>query len=75
MAALWSLPVVFVCQNNRYGEKRRYELATRSRHDRRSAASSYEMPGVTVDGNDPRGDVARPRARRSSGRGGGADRR
>lgn len=52
LAAVWKLPVVFVCQNNRYGEHTRYEKATAARQvaDR---AASYQMPGVRVDGNDP----------------------
>jgi pyruvate dehydrogenase E1 component alpha subunit len=52
MAAVWKLPVLFVCQNNGYGEHTRYELATAARQisDR---AAGYQMPGVTVDGNDP----------------------
>ena len=52
MAAVWKLPVVFVCQNNRYGEHTRFEKATAARRvsDR---AASYQIPGVTVDGNDP----------------------
>ncbi|EEA01808.1 Pyruvate dehydrogenase (acetyl-transferring) [Burkholderia sp. H160] len=52
MAAVWKLPVVFVCQNNRYGEHTRYEKATAAARisDR---AAGYQMPGVTVDGNDP----------------------
>jgi pyruvate dehydrogenase E1 component alpha subunit len=52
MAAVWKLPVVFVCQNNGYGEHTRYELATSAKRisDR---AAGYQIPGVTVDGNDP----------------------
>ena len=52
MAAVWKLPVVFVCQNNGYGEHTRYEVATAAAKisDR---AAAYRMPGVTVDGNDP----------------------
>lgn len=52
MAAVWRLPVVFVCQNNRYGEHTRYEKTTAARQiaDR---AAGYQMPGVRVDGNDP----------------------
>jgi TPP-dependent pyruvate/acetoin dehydrogenase alpha subunit len=52
LAAVWKLPVVFVCQNNGYGEHTRYAVATSAAHvaDR---AASYRMPGVTVDGNDP----------------------
>ena len=68
MAAVWKLPVIFVCQNNGYGEHTRYELATSAKRisDR---AIGYQMPGVTVDGNDPlavyaaaRTAVARARA-------------
>lgn len=52
MAAVWRLPVIFVCQNNGYAEHTRYDLATSAAHvsDR---AASYQMPGETVDGNDP----------------------
>jgi acetoin:2,6-dichlorophenolindophenol oxidoreductase subunit alpha len=52
LAAVWKLPVVFVCQNNGYGEHTRYDLSTSARRisDR---AAGYGMPGETVDGNDP----------------------
>jgi pyruvate dehydrogenase E1 component alpha subunit len=52
LASVWKLPVVFVCQNNRYGEHTKYEVATSAKRvsDR---AAGYQMPGVTVDGNDP----------------------
>jgi pyruvate dehydrogenase E1 component alpha subunit len=52
MAALWKLPVLFVCQNNGYGEHTRYEASTSAARisDR---AAAYQMPGLTVDGNDP----------------------
>ncbi len=51
LSALWKLPVVFVCENNRYAETMPFDrafpieqIATR--------ASSYGMPGETIDGND-----------------------
>jgi pyruvate dehydrogenase E1 component alpha subunit len=51
MAALWQLPVVFVCENNGYGEftpqrdhQRIVDVADR--------AAGYGMPGVIVDGMD-----------------------
>jgi TPP-dependent pyruvate/acetoin dehydrogenase alpha subunit len=52
MAAVWKLPVVFICQNNRYGEKTKYEFATASKTiaDR---AHSYGLPPIRVEGNDP----------------------
>src|SRR5262249_34069604 len=52
MASLWRLPVIFLCQNNGYGECTRYEKATAVGHIAQRAAS-YNMKGVTVDGNDP----------------------
>ena len=52
LASLWKLPVVFVCQNNLFGEHTRFENATAV--DRISKrAIGYSMPGVTVNGNDP----------------------
>jgi acetoin:2,6-dichlorophenolindophenol oxidoreductase subunit alpha len=51
LASVWKLPVVFVCQNNQYGEHTRYAKATSAaRIADRSAA--YGMPGLHVDGND-----------------------
>jgi pyruvate dehydrogenase E1 component alpha subunit len=52
MAAVWKLPVVFVCQNNRYGEHTRYEVTTAA-HRIADRADGYRIPGVHVDGNDP----------------------
>jgi acetoin:2,6-dichlorophenolindophenol oxidoreductase subunit alpha len=51
LAAVWKLPVVFVCQNNGYAEHTKYELATSAARvaDR---AQSYQIPGERVDGND-----------------------
>ena len=52
MAALWSLPVVFFCQNNAWAECTAMARYTRSKRlsDR---AAGYSMPGNTVDGTDP----------------------
>jgi len=52
MASVWKLPVVFCCQNNRYGEHTPYAQSTSAKQiiDR---APGYSMPGVRVDGNDP----------------------
>jgi pyruvate dehydrogenase E1 component alpha subunit len=52
LAALWKLPVIFVCQNNRYAEHTKFENGTAV--DKLSKrAIGYGMPGVTVNGNDP----------------------
>jgi pyruvate dehydrogenase E1 component alpha subunit len=51
MAAIWTLPVVYVCENNQYAmsfpAKKAFAIERIS--DR---AAAYGMPGVTVDGND-----------------------
>lgn len=51
MAAIWTLPVVFVCENNQYAmsfsAKKAFAI-----DDLSIRADSYGMPGVTVDGND-----------------------
>lgn len=52
MASIWKLPVVFVCQNNLYGEHSAYALTT-SVPRVADRANGYSMPGMTVDGNDP----------------------
>jgi len=52
LAALWQLPVVFLCQNNGYGEHTAFARHQRTAHVAERAAA-YGMPGVTVDGNDP----------------------
>ncbi|MDR3651122.1 MAG: thiamine pyrophosphate-dependent enzyme, partial [Acidimicrobiales bacterium] len=52
LAAVWELPVVFLCQNNGYGEHTAVGDHQRIEHVAQRAAA-YGMPGVTVDGNDP----------------------
>jgi pyruvate dehydrogenase E1 component alpha subunit len=51
LAAIWQLPVVFICENNQYGEYSRIDITTPIENiaDR---AVSYGMPGVIVDGQD-----------------------
>ena len=51
MASIWKLPVVFLCENNKYGMSMDIALAMAVPNvaDR---ASAYAMPGVAVDGND-----------------------
>jgi acetoin:2,6-dichlorophenolindophenol oxidoreductase subunit alpha len=53
LASVWKLPVVFVCQNNRYAEHTKFSVGT-SIDQVSKRAAAYSMPGVTVDGNDPR---------------------
>ncbi len=51
LASIWNLPVVFVCENNRYGEATPVEYALAADHvaDR---AVAYRMPGMIADGQD-----------------------
>lgn len=52
MAALWKLPVIFLCQNNLYAEHTSiaYSRVVEKISER---AAGYGMPGVTINGNDP----------------------
>ena len=51
MAQLYKLPVVFLCQNNRYGEHTAFADHTQS-ESIYGRAAGYGMNGVRVDGND-----------------------
>jgi len=52
MAALWQLPVVYVCENNGFGEYTRYEEATVSKQPIGARAAAFGLPTAQVDGND-----------------------
>ena len=51
MAAVWKLPVIFVCENNLYGVSTRITsvLPIKNVAER---ACAYGIPGITVDGNN-----------------------
>jgi pyruvate dehydrogenase E1 component alpha subunit len=51
MAAIWKLPLVYLCENNQYGMSMAVERAMPIENiaDR---AAAYAMPGQVVDGND-----------------------
>jgi pyruvate dehydrogenase E1 component alpha subunit len=51
MAAIWDLPVVFVCENNLYAASTPVSVAYKI-EDIVERAAAYGMPGVVVDGND-----------------------
>jgi len=51
-AGSWKLPVIFLCQNNQYGEYTRLADYTASQ-DFASRAAGYGFKGVKLDGNDP----------------------
>jgi acetoin:2,6-dichlorophenolindophenol oxidoreductase subunit alpha len=67
LASIWSLPLIFVCENNGYTELMPTETITAGSIAAR--ASGYDMPSERVDGNDvtavagvARAAVARARA-------------
>ena len=49
LASIWKLPVIFVCENNRYAESTPFEYSVAG-GSVSSRADGYGMPGVTVDG-------------------------
>jgi TPP-dependent pyruvate/acetoin dehydrogenase alpha subunit len=51
LAAIWTLPVIFICENNGYAQATPAEYAI-SVQDVAARASAYSMPGVVVDGQD-----------------------
>lgn len=73
MASVWKAPVVFVCENNLYGEYSPIR-ATTPLDDLAARAAAYAMPGEVVDGNDIAAVHARTAAAVARARGwGGAD--
>lgn len=51
LAALWKLPVIFLCENNLYGEYTPFNQTSPVQNvaDR---AAAYSIPGIIVDGQD-----------------------
>jgi acetoin:2,6-dichlorophenolindophenol oxidoreductase subunit alpha len=52
LAAVWRLPVLFVCENNRYMEYTPIASVTSVPNPAADRAAANGMPGVIVDGND-----------------------
>jgi TPP-dependent pyruvate/acetoin dehydrogenase alpha subunit len=51
LAAIWDLPVVYVCENNLYGASTHVNKVTRLKCIA-DKASAFGIPGITVDGNN-----------------------
>jgi pyruvate dehydrogenase E1 component alpha subunit len=51
LAAVWNLPVVFVCSNNGYGQSTPQSMHQKIK-DVATRADAYGIPGITIDGND-----------------------
>src|SRR6202046_440751 len=51
-AAVWKLPVIFVCENNLYMEYTPIGDVTAVKHPAADRAAAYGLPRIIVDGND-----------------------
>ncbi len=51
LAAVWSLPVIFVCENNLYAEMTPFHRSVKNK-DLVERAAGFCIPGVMADGND-----------------------
>jgi len=52
LAAVWALPVVFICENNQYMEYTAIETVTAVKHPAADRAPAYGLTPQIVDGND-----------------------
>jgi 2-oxoisovalerate dehydrogenase E1 component len=51
LAAIWKLPVLFVCENNQYATEVPFEYSA-GNPNVAARGESYGIPGIQVDGND-----------------------
>ena len=52
LASVWSLPVLFICENNLYMEYTPISSVTAVQHPAADRAASYRLPSEVIDGND-----------------------
>jgi pyruvate dehydrogenase E1 component alpha subunit len=52
LAAVWRLPVIFVCENNLYMEYTPIASVTATANPAADRAAAYGLPGELIDGND-----------------------
>lgn len=71
LAAVWELPVIFLCENNFYGVSTHVSDVMLNDYIA-ERADAYRMPGVTIYGNDPIEvyETVREAAQRARGGGG-----
>lgn len=53
LAAVWKLPVVYVCENNQYMEYTAIKSVTAVERPAADRAASYGLDAIQIDGNDP----------------------
>ncbi len=72
LAAVWRLPVIFVCENNLYMEYTPISSVTAVEHPAADRAGAYSLPRIVIDGNDVvvvRDEVAKAAAKARAGEG------
>jgi len=52
LAAVWALPVLFICENNLYMEYTPIGSVTAAEHPAADRAAGYRLPAMLIDGND-----------------------
>ncbi len=71
LAAIWALPVLFVCENNLYMEYTPIGSVTAVPHPAADRAAAYGIPAQVIDGNDVVVVAGAVRAAAGLARGGG----